>query len=80
MNVDEETRAALWRVQQQQLMQQRVRLLRSLAAPPGPYQRVREAWRPIELALAEAGTEVPTMDEELEAVTDRRNPYGCLIP
>jgi hypothetical protein len=51
-----------------------------LAAPPGPYLAVREAWRPVELALMEAQTEMSTPVEVMMADDDRRNPYGCLIP
>jgi hypothetical protein len=77
---DEEERAALWRQQQLQLLSQRVALFRALAAPPEPYARVREAWRPVELWLVETKTDTPTPLETLEDSDDRRNPYGCLIP
>jgi hypothetical protein len=67
-------------VQQAQLLSYSVARFRALSAPPGPYLRVREAWRPVELAIAESGTDVPSAEETLEASDDRRNPWGCLIP
>jgi hypothetical protein len=80
VNVDEEARAALWRQQQLQLVQQRVDALRALAAPPAPAQQVREAWLPVVLAIAERDTEMSSPTEALEEIQDRRNPFGCLIP
>jgi hypothetical protein len=80
LDIGEEQRAALWRMQQQQLLNARLRMLRALAAPPGPYRKVRAAWRPIELAIAESQMSGPSPLEALEEPQDRRNPFGCLIP
>jgi hypothetical protein len=77
---DEEQRAAQWRADQLVLARTRVRLFAATLAPPEPYAAVREAWRPVELALLEAQTPMSSPDEELELIEDRRNPYGCLIP
>ena len=80
---DEEERAALWRMQRRQLMLGKLAQLRSLMPPPGPYLAVREAWRPVELAIAESRDDsldpVEALEDESNA-RDRRNPFGCLIP
>jgi hypothetical protein len=77
---DDEARALIWRQEQAQLALVRMQALRALSAPLGPYQAVREAWRPVELAIAERNADVLTPDEALEEQPDRRNPFGCLIP
>jgi hypothetical protein len=77
---DEELRAALWRAQRVELLMKRLAYLRVLTAPPGPAARVRAAWRPVELAIAEKNAPESTPDELLEEQADRRNPFGCLIP
>jgi hypothetical protein len=77
---DEEERAAQWRVDQRAILRGRLAALRALSAPLAPYVAVREAWRPIELAIAEAETDLPSAEETLEENPGRRNPFGCLIP